>query len=215
MPATARSIARRAIAVIDVGEARQAPGEDAQHERVHLAGRNDAGDVLVRHEGAVQHHVIALRRAHAQRVPGLDDAIPVVAARQEGVHDLRPAIGVRPHRVQPVARPYRGEAAEHLVAGEAEAAVHPLRRAGGQQAGNVVAALGVAGVEHLARHRLLQQPLRGAIAVAPQIGNQPDPVDVHVDAQCRSRARNSQAGVARGPPGRGSCRDRPAPSAPP
>ena len=173
-------------AVIDVGEARQRPGEDAQHERVHLAGRHDARDVLVGHEGAVQHHVVAACRAHAQRVPGLDDAVAVVAARQEGVHDLRPAVGIGPDRVQAVARPYRRQAAEHLVAGEAEPAVHPLGRAGGQQDRKVVAALGVAGVEHLARHRLLQQPLERAVAAAPQIGDQPDPVEVHVDAERRS-----------------------------
>ena len=101
------------------------------------------------------------------------------------MHDLRPAIGIRPGRVQAVARPDGRQAAEHLVAGDAESAFDPLGLAGGEQDRKVVAALGVAGVEHLACHRLLQQPLDRAIALAPEIGDQSDPVDVHVDAESR------------------------------
>ena len=91
-------------------------------------------------------------------------------------------------RVQAVARPDRRQAAEHLVAGEAVAAVHPLGLAGRQQHRQVVAALGVPGGEDLARHRLLQQPVERAVAAAPEIGGRPDPVEVHVDAE-RGRRR--------------------------
>ena len=157
-------------AVIDVGEPHQRPGEDAEHEGVGRARRQDAGDVAIRHEGAVQHHVVAAGRAHAHRVPGLDDLIAGRLAGHEDVDDFRAALGVRPRRVQAVARQHRRQAAEHLVPGDAEAALHALGLAGGQQHRQVVAALGVAGVEHFAGHGFPQHPFQRFVALAPEIG---------------------------------------------
>ena len=44
------------------------------------------------------------------------------------------------------------------------------------------------GGEDLARHRLLQQPFKRTVAPAPQIGDQPDPIEMHVDAERRRRS---------------------------
>src|SRR5436190_363171 len=111
------------------------------------------GDVFVRHEGAFQVHVVTARGAHAERVPVVVDAVILGVARHEGMDDLGLAV-VHPHRVQAVAGPDRAEATEHLVAGDAEAARDLLGRGGREQDRQVVAALGVAGGEDLARHRL-------------------------------------------------------------
>src|SRR5437899_10252044 len=62
-------------AVVDIAEAQEGPGEEAQDERVDAACRNSTTDVLVGYERAVQYHVIAARSAHAHRVPGFNDAI--------------------------------------------------------------------------------------------------------------------------------------------
>jgi hypothetical protein len=43
------------------------------------------------------------------------------------------------------------------------------------------------GVEYFARHCLRQHPFERAVALPPQIGSDPDPVEVHVDAKRRRR----------------------------
>ena len=170
-------------AVIDVGEARQRPGEDGDDEGVGAAGRQDAGDVLVGHERAVQ----AARRRCAWR------ACPACPRSCRCGSPWRRAAGrrgrswagrrLRPHRVQAVAGPDRRQAAEHLVAGDAEAALHPLGRRGRQQDRQVVAALGVAGGEDLACHRLASGATPATCRPAPQVGGDAHPVEMHVDRQ--------------------------------
>ena len=79
------------------------------------------------------------------------------------------------------------QAAERLAAGEPVAAVHALGLRGRQQHRDVVAALGVAGREHLSARRLLEQPRERRVAGAPQVGGDARPVEVHVDGERRGR----------------------------
>ena len=53
------------------------------------AGLRDPDHVPVRHEGSLEDGVLAGGRPHAERVPGLHDAVARRVARHDGVHDLR------------------------------------------------------------------------------------------------------------------------------
>src|SRR5262245_29862004 len=96
--------------------------------------------------------------------------------------DLRAAFRICPHGMQPVARPDRAQTAEHLVPGESEAAIDPLRLRGREKAREIVAALSMACGEDLARHRLVQHPFQRFVSYAPEIGGNANPVQMHVDA---------------------------------
>ena len=101
--------------------------------------------------------------------------------------DLRAAVGIGPHRVSAIAREHRRQTAEHLVAGDTESTFDAFGLAGRQQARNVVATFGMAGIEHLPRHRLLQNPFEGLVALPPEVRDQADPIDMHIDAERRGR----------------------------
>ena len=118
-----------------------------------VAGGDDAPDAVVGHEDDVEHGVVALRRAHAERVPRLDDGDAGAGALDEGMHRLRPARsgGVDGVGAQP--GPGRTVGAELLAAGQAVAALDPLGDARRQQHRDVVAGLGVAGGDDLAVER--------------------------------------------------------------
>ena len=62
-------------AEVDRSKAEQRPGEDRHVERAGAgeARRAHEGDQIVGDEHLVEHGVLALRRPHAERVPGLDD----------------------------------------------------------------------------------------------------------------------------------------------
>ncbi len=69
--------------VVDVAEAEERPGEDAEDEAIDASGtgRDDAGDVVVRHEYAVEDGVVALRGAHAEHIPDFIDGHGPAAPR--------------------------------------------------------------------------------------------------------------------------------------
>src|SRR5215471_2545913 len=53
----------------------------------------------------------------------------------------------------------------------------------------------MAGGEDLARHRLLQHSFERSVALVPQIGDQTDPIEVHVDAERRRRSIISETAL--------------------
>ena len=91
-----------------------------------VARRDDPTDAGVGDEHAVEDRVVALRRPHAERVPGLDDGDARAGPLDEGVHDLRTARGVGVDGVGAEPGPGRAVGAELLAAGEAVAALDPL-----------------------------------------------------------------------------------------
>ena len=142
----------------------------------------------------VEHGVVALRRAHPERVPRLDDGHAGARALDEGVHGLRPAgcVGVDGVGAQP--GPHRPVGAELLAARQAVAAVDALGDARREQDGDVVAGLGVAGGDDLAVDGGFEEPALRGVAGPFELGGRADPVGVH-----RHRQRGGR-GVAREAP---------------
>ena len=118
------------------------------------AGRTDEGDAVVRDEGALEDRVVALGGAHAERVPGLLDAVAGGVARQEGVDDARVLRVARVHAVEAEVGPDGREAAEDLVAGELPATIDALGLRVERRSGTSLPDLAVAGGEDLAARRL-------------------------------------------------------------
>ena len=110
-------------------EADERPREEAEDEVVDAggAGGDDARDVLVGHERALEHRVVAARRAHAEHVPRVLDRVALRVARHEAVDDLRRRRVAHVHPVHAEARPHRRQAAERFASGESVAAVHASR----------------------------------------------------------------------------------------
>jgi hypothetical protein len=144
--------------VVDRRQHRFEVTEQCQQEQVELAGRDFSGNVAVRDEDAFEDGVVAAGGAHAEGVPGLLDAVALGVAWHEGVDDGRVGRVAVVLGMQAEPGPDRPEAAEHLAAPEAVAAVHPLGPGGRQQAWQVIADFGMPGREDLAGHRLAQQP---------------------------------------------------------
>ena len=178
---------------VDVREAEHPPGEDREVERRGggHAGGADERHALVGHERAVEDRVLARRRAHAERVPGLLDPVALRVAGQERVDDARAGRVARVHPVQSEVRPDGREAAEDLAAGEVPAALGALRARGREEQRDVVAGLAVAGGEDVACGRLLEQPGEARVAGAVEVGGDARPVEVHVD---RDRGRGRDVG---------------------
>jgi hypothetical protein len=128
---------------------------------------------FVRDKGAFQYRVVASGRPHTHCVPGLDHPPAVVVARQKGVHDLWSIIGIGKVACSPI-RVHTGIRLPNFVASEAEPAIDALGLAGREQHRQVVAALGMAGIQYFAFDCLLQQPFERMVALPPQIGDQPN-----------------------------------------
>ncbi len=158
--------------------------------RAH-AGRADERHALVGHERPVEDRVLARRRAHAERVPGLLDPVARRVAGQERVDDARAGRVARVHAVQPEVRPDGREAAEGLATGELPPSLDPLRACRREEQRDVVAGLAVAGSEHVACGRLLEEPAEARVAGAVELRGDTRPVEVHVD---RERGRGSDVG---------------------
>src|SRR5439155_26605977 len=110
--------------------ATEGEGEQAEDEQVCLSRTDLASDVAVGDERALEDGVVAAGSTHAERVPGLFDGVVGGVARDERVDDLRAGGVVGIHCVRTHSRPYRGQATEHLVPGDAVSAVHALRLRG-------------------------------------------------------------------------------------
>src|SRR5439155_9450129 len=76
----ARPQSDRVVNARETGERYPEEGED---ELVDAAGGQDAGDVLIRYEGALENGVVAARGPHAERIPGLLDPVAGSIAWQE------------------------------------------------------------------------------------------------------------------------------------
>ena len=154
----------------------------------------------------VENGVVALRRTHAQRVPGLDDLVPGrrcgAGSRGRSAGPAGPTCPSRGSR----RGPHRREAAEDLVAGDLPAAVDPLGLSPTRAAADVVAGLAVDCGEDLALGRPLQDPAARRVARAQEIGGHAGPVDVHVDRQ-----RGRRCVVGEPPPAASATSSRPRP----
>jgi len=82
--------------------------------------------VPIGHERSLEDGVLAGRRPHAERVPGLDDTVARRVARHDGMHNLRVirVRGIETVDLEPV--PNRCQRAEMLVSKKAIAPVDPL-----------------------------------------------------------------------------------------
>src|SRR5262249_49540984 len=93
-----------------------------------------AADVAIGDEDTLEDRVVAARRAHAEDVPRLLDAIALRFARHERVDDLRLGRIGQVDAVNPEIRPDRGQTAERFPPGEPPAppasALWPARRSG-------------------------------------------------------------------------------------
>ena len=105
--------------------------------------------------------------------------------------DARAGRVARVHPVQPEVRPDGREAAEDLATGELPASLDPLRARRREEQRDVVAGLAVAGSEHVACGRLLEEPGEARVAGAVELRGDTRPVEVHVD---RDRGRGSDVG---------------------
>ena len=103
----------------------------------------------------------------------------------------------------PSQRPRRAVGAELLAAGQAVAALDPLGAARRQQHGDVVAGLGVAGGEHLAVDRGLEDPAQRRVAGPLELGGDADPVGVHASSPARSPGRSGPGAAGWRPSRRG------------
>src|SRR5207249_11444407 len=72
--------------VVDAAEHQEGVGENAQNERVDASGGNEAPDIAVGHEHALQDSVVASRGPHSERVPGLLDRVTLAVAGNEGMN---------------------------------------------------------------------------------------------------------------------------------
>ena len=163
----------------------------ARNAVVVRARGDDAPDLLIGDEGAVEHRVVALRRPHAERVPRLDHRHAGRGPLDEGVDDLRAAgrIGVDGVRTQPF--PGRAVGTELLAARQAIATGHALGATCRQQDRDVVAGLGMTGREHLATGRRLEDPRQRRVAEAFELRGDAGPVEVH---RRRQRGGRREAG---------------------
>ena len=173
--------------VIDVAEPEKRPREEAEDEWVDpgRSGGHHPGDVSIGNHGAFEDRVVAARGAHAEHIPRLLDSVALRLARHERVHDFRLRRIARVHPVDAQIRPDRAQAPERLASREPVAAVHAFGLRGRQQHRDVVAALRMAGREHLSARGLFEQPRERRVAGAPEVGGDARPVEVHVDGERR------------------------------
>src|SRR5206468_9848349 len=131
--------------VVNARETGERYPEEGKDELVDAAGGQDAGDVLIGYEGALENGVVAARGPHAERVPGLLDSVAGAIAWQEPVDYpwVRRVGGV--HSVYAVAGPHGRKTTEHLVARKLVAPLDALGRGGRKEPRKVVPGLGMAG----------------------------------------------------------------------
>jgi hypothetical protein len=147
--------------------------------------RTDDRHEFVGDERLLQHGVLTLRGAHAERVPRLDDLDAFGLPRYEAVHDLWVGRVRRVHGVEATQCPDRRQAAEDLVAGDPPAAVDALGGGDGQQQRHLVAGLAVQRAHDLTGGGLLEHEPARLVTELEQIGGDTRPVDVHVDGERR------------------------------
>ena len=196
--ATVMSKARLASAVVHARHAHQAPGEErAEATPGRRAGRRGPTETMSSsgQNALSRMRVLALRRPHAEGVPGVDDLEAGGVPGDEAVDDLRVVgIGVV-LGVEPAVGPHRRQRAEDLVAGELPAAV---------DAGRLVV------VEYTPGKSLPASPCRAQkispsaafssshdprlVALLQQVGGDAGPVDVHVERQRRRRGDVAELG---------------------
>ena len=138
---------------------------------------------------------MALRRAHPERVPGRDHRRPGRVASDEGVHDLRAArrVGVDGMGAEP--GPRRAVGPELLAAGQDVTALDPLGDTRRQQHRDVVAGFGVAGGDHFAVERGLEDPALRLVPGPIELGGGAHPVGVHRHRQGGGRCVARQASL--------------------
>ncbi len=127
---------------------------------------------------------MALRGAHAERVPCGHDLVARIVTIDEAMDDDGVGRVGRIHRVDSEPGPHRAQGAEVLVAVELVAALDPLGARGRQRDRDVVAGLGVTGREDVAGGHVVQHPVAGRVAPAVQLGGHPHPVEVHAGGEC-------------------------------
>ena len=187
---------------VDRADEQQEVREDREHERVGVgADRQEPRDALVGHDRSVELRRVALGGAHAEGVPVVErgdagDRSPRV--RNPCTSRGAPSpVGLLAEDAEP--GPRRGERGEDLGAGEREAAVDAARRGERVPQHEVVARLAVAEREQLAGRGIPQHPVERGVAALGEHPRDPDPDQVHVDAERRRRrVRGEQSLIARG-----------------
>src|SRR5204863_5082479 len=115
------------------------------------------------------------------RVPCLLDGVSLSGARHEGMDDPGAFLAIGFHAMQTQEGPYRRQAAERFVAGEAIAAVDAFSFGGRIDEGNLTAALSVPGGIYFSLDCSFEQPLQRFVACAPEVSGDAGPIQVHVE----------------------------------